>query len=75
MKALLSLLAGTLFLAGATTALAGGDCQKCTHDLQVQYRECLKSGKGQETCNEQQQAAARACIKICQKNKAPDEKP
>ncbi|HTD73001.1 MAG TPA: hypothetical protein VK652_05705 [Steroidobacteraceae bacterium] len=75
MKVLLSLLAGTLFLAAATTALAGGDCQKCTHDLQVQYRECLKSGKAQEMCNEQQQASARACIKICQKNKAPDEKP
>jgi hypothetical protein len=74
MKILLGFLGGALFLGGATTALAGSDCQKCTHDLQVQYRECLKSGKGQESCNEQQQAAARACIVICQKNKAPDEK-
>jgi hypothetical protein len=74
MKVLLSFLGGALFLTGATTALGGGDCQKCTHDLQVQYRACLQSGKGQETCNEQQQTAARACVKICQKNKAPDEK-
>ncbi len=74
MKVLFCFLAGALFLTGATTALGGSDCQKCTHDLQVQYRDCLKSGKGQETCNEQQQAAARVCVKICQKNKAPDEK-
>jgi hypothetical protein len=74
MKVPSSFLGGALFLVGATTALGGGDCQKCTHDLQVQYRECLKSGKAQEMCNEQQQAAARACVKICQKNKAPDEK-
>ena len=75
MKTLLSLLGGAFFVCGATSALAGGDCQKCTHDFQVQYRACLQSGKGQESCNEQQQAAARACIKICEKNKAPDDKP
>jgi hypothetical protein len=75
MKILLSILGCVLFLAGATTVLGGSACQKCTHDLQVQYRECLKGGKGQESCNEQQQTAARACIKICEKNKAPDEKP
>ena len=74
MKALSSLFFGVLFLGGATTALGGGDCQKCTHDFQVEYRACLQSGKAQEACNEQQQAAARACVKICQKNKAPDEK-
>jgi hypothetical protein len=74
MKILFSVLGGALFLSGATTALGGVDCQKCTHEMQVQYRACLKSGKGQETCNEQQQAAARVCVAICQKNKVPDEK-
>jgi hypothetical protein len=44
MKVLLSFLGGALFLTGATTALGGGDCQKSTHDLQVQYRACLQSG-------------------------------
>ena len=75
MKVLLSILGGALFLAGATTALGGSDCQKCTHDFQVQYRACLKSGKDQETCSKQQQAAAQVCVVICQRNKAPDEKP
>ena len=74
MKVLLSLLGAALFLAGASTAFGGGDCQKCTHDFQVQYRACRQSGKDQETCSVQQQAAAQACVKICQKNKAPDEK-
>jgi hypothetical protein len=74
MKVLTGLLGSALFLAGATTALAGSECQKCTHDFQVQYRACLKSGKDQETCNQQQQAAMQVCVKICEKNKAPDEK-
>jgi hypothetical protein len=74
MKILLKLLCGVLFLAGATTAFAGAACQKCTHDLQVQYRACRQSGKDQETCGKEQQAAAQACVAICQKNKAPDEK-
>jgi hypothetical protein len=74
MKVLLSLLGGALFLSGATTALGGADCQRCTHDFQVQYRACLKSGKDQETCDKEQQAAMQVCVKICQKNKAPDEK-
>ncbi|HEY2779473.1 MAG TPA: hypothetical protein VGI90_01760 [Steroidobacteraceae bacterium] len=73
MKVLLSSLCGILFLAGATTSLAGVACQKCTHDLQVQYRKCRQS-KDQETCSKEQQAAAQACVEICQKNKAPDEK-
>lgn len=74
MKVLLSLLGSALFLAGATTALGGAACQKCTHDFQVQYRVCLNSGKSQEVCNQQQQAAMQVCVKICEKNKAPDEK-
>ncbi|HEV7357637.1 MAG TPA: hypothetical protein VGN99_06550 [Steroidobacteraceae bacterium] len=74
MKLTSSFLVGALFLAGASTALGGSDCQKCTHDFEVQYRACRQSGKDQETCTAQEQAAAQVCVKICQKNKAPDEK-
>lgn len=74
MKILSKLLCGILFLSGATTALAGAACQKCTHDFQVQYRACRQSGKDQEVCSKEQQAAAQKCVAICQKNKAPDEK-
>jgi hypothetical protein len=73
MKVILSLLCAITFLAGPA-ALAGQACQKCTHDLQVQYRKCKESGKDQETCSKEQLAAAQTCVVICQKNKAPDEK-
>ena len=74
MRAFLSLLCGALILAGATAAFAGVACEKCTHDLQVQYRACIKNGKSQEVCGKEEQAAAQTCITICQQNKAPDGK-
>jgi hypothetical protein len=59
-------LAGTLWLLGAMSS-AWGDapCQKCTHDMQVQYRNCLKSGKDQAVCTKQEQEAAQTCVAIC----------
>ena len=65
MKLFMGLLGMVSFFAGANSALGDAACQKCTHDMQVQYRTCLRSGKDQATCSKQQQAAAQACITIC----------
>ncbi len=65
MKVLIGFLGALSYLAGASSALGDAACQKCTHDMQVQYRTCLKSGKDQATCSQEQQTAARACIVIC----------
>jgi hypothetical protein len=61
-------------LMGAGAALADSDCQKCTHDMQVKFRECVKKGRDQDTCTKEEQAAAQTCVAICQGRKAPDEK-
>jgi hypothetical protein len=69
MKVLIGILGTLSFLAGATTALSDVPCEKCTHEMQVKYRECLRSGKTQAACSEEQQKAALACVQICSKGK------
>ena len=41
MKKLAGFLAAVTFFAATSAALADAACQKCTHDMQVQYRKCL----------------------------------
>jgi hypothetical protein len=65
MKVLTGLLGAVCFLAGAHSALGDAACEKCTHEMQVQYRACLRSGKDQATCGKEQQSAAQACVAIC----------
>jgi hypothetical protein len=75
MKVSLGVLGVVMLLVAATPAFAGAACQKCTHDIQVQYRECRKKGKDQETCSKEGQVIAQACVVTCQGNKTPEEKP
>ena len=65
MKVLMGFLGALSYLAGASSALGDAACEKCTHEMQVQYRNCLRSGKDQATCSKEQLAAAQACITIC----------
>ena len=65
MKVLMGFLGALSYLAGAGSALGDAACEKCTHEMQVQYRNCLRSGKDQATCSKEQLAAAQACIAIC----------
>jgi hypothetical protein len=65
MKVIVGLLGAVAFLAGASNALGDAACQKCTHDMQVQYRKCMQSGKAQETCTKEQQEAAQKCVTTC----------
>jgi hypothetical protein len=65
MKVLMGLLGAVSFLAGANSAFGDAACQKCTHEIQVQYRNCLRIGKDQATCGKEEQAAAQACVTIC----------
>jgi hypothetical protein len=65
MKVLTGLLGAVLFLAGAGSALGDPACQKCTHDMQVQYRDCLKNGRAQAVCAKEEQEAAQKCVAIC----------
>jgi hypothetical protein len=75
MKLFLGFFGATVLLVAATAAFASSECQKCTHEMQVKYRECRQKGGDQDTCSKEEQAAARACVVICQGAKAPDEKP
>jgi hypothetical protein len=72
MKMLIGLIGAACMLSG-TTALADSPCEKCTHDIQVQYRACRQSGKDQATCSQEGQARAQACVVTCQK-KEPEGK-
>ena len=65
MKVLRGLVGVVCLLAGASSALGDVPCQKCTHDMQVQYRKCLQSGKAQETCTKEEQEAAKICVTTC----------
>ena len=67
MKVLIGLLGIASFLAGATGAFGDAPCQKCTHDMEVQYRKCLQS-KPQETCAQEEQEAAKICVALCNPN-------
>ncbi|HEX4277000.1 MAG TPA: hypothetical protein VHZ74_16705 [Bryobacteraceae bacterium] len=75
MKMLLGFLGTASLLAGATTAFADSECQKCTHDLQVKYRECRQTGRDQDTCSKEGHAAAQACVATCQARNPADQKP
>lgn len=65
MKVLIGILGAASFLAGASSALGDAVCQKCTHEMQVKYRECLQSGKAQAICTKEEQDAAQKCVAIC----------
>jgi hypothetical protein len=64
MKVLLRLIAVACLL-DASSALGDAPCQKCTHDMQVQYRQCLQSGKTQEICTKQELDTAQICVAVC----------
>lgn len=66
MKMLFGLLGAVCLLTGAGAAFADTECEKCTHDLQVKYRECRQKGRDQDTCSKEGQAAAQACVVTCQ---------
>ena len=74
MRTFLGIFATAALLSGASAAFADSECQKCTHDMQVKFRECLKKTKDQDTCTKEEQATAQTCVAICQARKAPDEK-
>jgi hypothetical protein len=65
MKVLMGLLCILSLLAAADGALADVPCQKCTHDMQVQYRKCMESKKSQEVCTKEELEAAKICVAIC----------
>ena len=75
MKMLLAILGTVSLLAAAGAAFADSECQKCTHDLQVKYRECRQKGRDQDTCGKEGQAAAQACVATCQARKPAEPKP
>lgn len=65
MKILMGFFGAVTFLAATDSALADSTCEKCTHDMQVQYRNCLQSGQPQATCVKEEQEAAQKCVAIC----------
>jgi hypothetical protein len=65
MKILAGFLAAAALFAATSAALADAACQKCTHDMQVQYRKCLQSGKDQAACAKEEQDTAQKCITVC----------
>jgi len=75
MRIVLGIFAAAGLLAAAGVALADQECEKCTHDMQVKYRECRQKGRDQDVCSKEQQAAAQECVVICQKKRPADEKP
>jgi len=72
MKVLTVLLGAVSFFAGASSALGDAACEKCTHEMQMQYRACVRSGKDQATCSKEQLVAAQACVAICNHSPKPD---
>lgn len=65
MKVLTGLSVAIIFFAAPGLAPADEACQKCTHDMQVQYRKCLQSGKDQAICAKEEQETAQKCITVC----------
>ena len=65
MKLVVGLLGAACFFAGAGSALADVPCQKCTQEMQTQYRKCLRSGKDETICAKEEQEAAQLCVAIC----------
>jgi len=74
MKVPTALLGAVSFFAGASSALGDAACEKCTHEMLMQYRACLRSGKDHATCGKEEQAAAQACVAICNRSANPDPK-
>lgn len=72
MKLLTVLLGALSFFAGSSSVLADAACKKCTRDMEAQYRNCVRSGKDQATCSEEQLTAARACVAVCNGSTKPD---
>jgi hypothetical protein len=72
MKLFMRIVGAAAFLAGAGSAWGDAACEKCTHEMQVQYRECLKSGRAQAVCTKEEQDAAQKCITICNTKVPPD---
>ena len=65
MKALIGFLGAVAFVAGASSALGDVPCQKCTHDMQVEYRKCLKTKKDEAICAKEELETAQVCVAIC----------
>ncbi len=65
MNLLAGLVLAVIFFAAPGAAPADEACQKCTHDMQVQYRKCLQSGKDQAICAKEEQETAQKCITVC----------
>jgi hypothetical protein len=65
MKVLTGLGAAVILFAAPGAAPADEACQKCTHDMQVQYRMCLQSGKDKAVCAKEEQETAQKCITVC----------
>jgi len=65
MKTLLGFLGPMSLLMFAGGAWGDAPCQKCTHDMEVEYTKCMRSGKDKNVCSDEQQAAALACVAIC----------
>ena len=74
MKGIWGMLGSIFMMIGAASAFADSPCEKCTHDLQVKYRECRQKGRDQDTCTKEGQAAAQACVVTCQQKKPQEEK-
>lgn len=65
MKVLMGFLGAVSLLAAANGAFGDVPCQKCTHDMQVQYRKCIDSKKPEEICAKEELEAAKKCVAIC----------
>jgi hypothetical protein len=65
MKVLMGLLGAVSLLTAANSAFGNVPCQKCTHDMQVQYRKCMETKKSQEVCTKEELEAAKICVAIC----------
>ena len=65
MKMFIGFIGAVSILGWAGTALGDAPCQKCTHDMEAQYRECLQSGRANTICAKEEQEAAQKCVAIC----------
>jgi hypothetical protein len=72
MKVLTVWLGALSFFAGSSSALGDAVCKKCTYDMEMQYKNCVRSGRDRAACSKEQQAAALACVAICNRSPKPD---
>jgi hypothetical protein len=73
MKMFMGFFGAVAFLGAAGGAFGDAPCRKCTHDMEVQYRACLQSGRAQASCAKEEQDAAQKCVTICNAKKPPPE--